>query len=223
MKTLIHLIAIFILFQINAAHAQAQDASSVVPNISEDVPADQAASPVLDTPVAQPAPEGSVSQSAEVAALPPATEALAAGVPEKEIMDQISLMKPDINVNLIPPLFFSRWEHDLIQDARRGLVTRPPESIDDFAAEPIAPEETGPMPRNVSLAGIVYRSNKDWVIWLNNRRILPNAIPTEILDLQVYKDHIKLEWFDKDTNQVFPIKLRPHQTFNLDTRIFLPG
>lgn len=211
----------------------------VMPHLSakaqEEVPNAVIIAPsVSDEPIpvgVQPAPDKvqtvpAAPETTDIAAVPPPSAETKPPSPEKEIADQVSLMKPAINVDLIPSLFFSRWEHDLIQDARRGLITRPPESPDDFAAEPIVPSQpvdTGPAPRNVTLAGIVFRSNKDWVIWLNNRRVLPNAIPSEILDLQVHKDYIKLEWFDKDSNQIFPIKLRPHQTFNLDTRIFLPG
>jgi hypothetical protein len=32
-----------------------------------------------------------------------------------------------------------------------------------------------------------------------------------------------MKWFDEYTNQVFPIRLRPHQRFNIDARMFLPG
>lgn len=143
--------------------------------------------------------------------------------PEEEISSQLAIVKPQVKVDLIPSLFFSKWEHDLIQDARRGLVTRPPEFADDFAALPEAATPSEPGPRNIVLSGIVFRSSKDWVIWLNNKRVSPIAIPSEILDLEVRKDYIKLEWYDHDTNQIFPIKLRPHQTFNIDTRMFLPG
>lgn len=133
---------------------------------------------------------------------------------EKEISEQIAYLNPSVNVNNMPSLFFSVWEHDLVTDARRGLNTRTPMSEDGIA-------EAGP--RDVSLGGIVFVNNKEWTIWLNSMRVSPSAIPDQVMDLKVYKEYIELEWFDETTNQIFPIRLRPHQRFNLDTRIFLPG
>ncbi len=133
---------------------------------------------------------------------------------EKEINEQIGFMKPAVNVNTIPSLFFTVWEHDLISDARRGLRTRAPGTDDGLGVSGA---------RDIALGGIVYRSSKDWTIWLNNTRVSPTAIPDEVMDLKVFKDYIELEWFDGSTNRIFPIRLRPHQRFNLDTRIFLPG
>lgn len=110
----------------------------------------------------------------------------------------------------------SLWEHDLVIDARKGLITRDPVSDDGVAAA-----EAGP--RDVSLSGIVYLSRHDWTVWINSMRVSPSAIPEQVMDLRVFKDYIELEWFDETTNQIFPIRLRPHQRFNLDTRMFLPG
>lgn len=136
---------------------------------------------------------------------------------EKEINEQIMFQSPEVDVNLIPSLFFSKWEHDLIIDARNTLNTRPPE---DGSTEPAIVIES---PRDVILGGIVYVSSKEWTIWVNQRRVTPDSIPSEVMDLKVFKDYIQLEWFDAQTNQIFPIRLRTHQRFNLDTRMFLPG
>lgn len=132
---------------------------------------------------------------------------------EKEISDRLMLLQPKVDVNQMPSLFFSDWEHDLIVDARRGLVTRPP-GDDGLGNEG---------ERDIALGGIVYVSSDDWTIWLNGTRVTPNAIPADVMDLKVYKEYVELEWFDAPTNQIFPIRLRAHQRFNLDTRIFLPG
>jgi hypothetical protein len=149
-----------------------------------------------------------------VASVPPAEDESASMTPiEKEINEQLAYLRPTVNIETMPSLFFSIWEHDLVRDARRGLNTR--DGSDDGV------EITGP--RDISLGGIVYASGKDWTIWLNNIRISPKRMPSEVMDLKVYRTHIDLEWFDAQTNQIFPIRLRPHQRFNLDTRIFLPG
>ena len=132
---------------------------------------------------------------------------------EKEISEQIAFMQPNVNIDTLASLFFSVWEHDLVRDARRGLNTR--DNTDDGV------DIAGP--RDISLGGIIFTSRTDWTIWLNNVRVSPTRIPTEVMDLKVFRDYIELEWFDATTNQIFPIRLRPQQRFNLDSRIFLPG
>lgn len=137
---------------------------------------------------------------------------------EKEIQEQLAYLRPNIDMDAMKSLFFSVWEHDLLIDARRGLKTRAADS-DDGVDNTIV--QSGP--RDIALGGIVYHSGKEWTIWLNNTRVSPDAIPEEIIDLKVFKEYVELEWFDESTNQIFPIRLRAHQRFNLDTRMFLPG
>lgn len=139
---------------------------------------------------------------------------------ENTLNEQIAFRKPNVNINTMLSLFFTAGEHDLILDARRGLTTRSPET-DDGVPEEQTMAPTGP--RDISLGGIVYHGKKDWTIWLNSMRVSPEALPDKVMDLKVYKDYIELEWFDSQTNQIYPIRLRPHQRFNLDTRMFLPG
>lgn len=129
-------------------------------------------------------------------------------------------------------LFFTEWQHTAIREARRsrGLV-RPlsQQERDDILNRGMSPEETLQLPppppetRNISLGGIVYAADGSWTIWLNGKRVTPKSLPPEVLDLKVYKNHIEMKWVDAYTNQIFPLRLRPHQRFNLDTRIFLPG
>lgn len=120
-------------------------------------------------------------------------------------------------------LFFSRWEHDLIIDARLGLNVRPPESPVEDLSSPASIQATDSSIRELSLGGIVYHSANSWTFWLNGMRITPNGLPEQVMNLKVFKDYIEIEWLDTSTNQIYPIRLRPHQRFNLDSRIFLPG
>ena len=87
-----------------------------------------------------------------------------------------------------------------------------------FTIAPIVGEK-----REIILGGILYVSDDDWTIWLNGKRVTPKALPKEVIDLKVYDAHIEVKWFDDWTNQIFPIRLKTHQRFNIDTRIFLPG
>lgn len=124
-------------------------------------------------------------------------------------------------------VLFTYWEHQAIRDARNsmGVVRAPSEA--ELAKDLNQKNEVGPKPpteeRDISLGGIVYVAAEDWTIWLNGQRVTPKAIPSEIIDLKVYNEYIELKWFDEYTNRIFPIRLRPHQRFNIDTRIFLPG
>lgn len=125
-------------------------------------------------------------------------------------------------------LVFTYWEHNALRDARnsRGMVRAPTEGelMRDLNTRDLDfKEKPPPEERDISLSGIVYHGKGDWTIWLNGQRISPSALPKEAIDLQVFKDYIEVKWFDEYTNQIFPICLRPHQRFNMDTRMFLPG
>lgn len=166
-----------------------------------------------------PAAQSELNEGEELIAALPDPSVPAPGMTriEREINEKLAYLQPNIDVNTMPSLFMSLWEHDLVLDARKGLITRDPISDDGIAAS----TEAGP--RDVSLGGIVYLSRKEWTVWINSMRVSPSAIPEQVMDLRVFKDYIELEWFDESTNQIFPIRLRPHQRFNLDTRMFLPG
>ena len=84
-------------------------------------------------------------------------------------------------------------------------------------------ERVKPANREVYLSGLVFVHEKDWTVWLNGMRIKPDAIPDEIKDIKVYKTHIDIKWFDEYNNKIYPIRLKPHQRFNVDTHVFLPG
>lgn len=134
--------------------------------------------------------------------------------------------KQEVNPNSIPSMLFTVWEYNALQEAQRNIgraLVRPTE--DGFEAGEEAETVSRPPPeeRYISLAGIVYGGGKNWTIWLNGQRVTPKALPAEILDLKVYREYIEIKWFDNYTRGIFPIRLKPHQRFNLDTRIFLPG
>ena len=114
-------------------------------------------------------------------------------------------------------LFFTPWQHALLQEAKRGFLTRP------VGAASASAQAAKPSIREISLDGIVYHGPHDWTIYLNSQRVAPNALPEQVMDLKVYNDYVDLKWFDTPNNLIFPIRLRAHQRFNLDARMFLPG
>lgn len=227
--------SVFFIVSHGFAFAQEQNAEpSVPPDTAVTAPVDPAATESLpqegQVPV-QPA-EGE-NVAAPDASAPPVTQTTPEPAPalvpanlnpdnilnpiteiERALSEQLMYLNPQINVNKISSLFLSDWEHDLVTDARMGLTTSGPVPVAEVADDGI---------RDISLGGIVFRSSNDWTIWLNNARVTPTAIPAQVMDIKVYKEYIELEWFDRSKNLIYPIRLRAHQRFNLDTRMFLPG
>lgn len=137
----------------------------------------------------------------------------------------------DIDPKDFHSILFTQWEHVALEDARhaQGVQRAPTQAELERNLRRLGVEEERkkikppPEQRNITLGGIAYTSKDDWTIWLNGQRVTPKALPGEILDLKVYNEYVEFKWFDDFTNQIFPIRLRPHQRFNIDARIFLPG
>lgn len=132
--------------------------------------------------------------------------------------------RDNFDVERMPSLFFTYWQHQAIKDAKnkRGVV-RAPTQEELEAIERGDELELDPERRYITLGGIVYKGEDNWTIWLNGKRVTPTAVPEEVLDLRVFKDYIEVKWIDDFTKQIFPIRMRAHQRFNMDMRIFLPG
>jgi hypothetical protein len=177
------------------------------------------------------APEAAPPQ--QPAAQPPAAQQQSANPGDAAIVDpylnmdltealreNIILRKTEVEPSQIKTLFFTLWQHSLLQEAKMRFRTRPPEEGETNQ------DSTKPRPRGIrelSLGGIAYATPTDWTVWLNGMRITPKALPKEILDIKVYEKYIELKWVDGYTNLVYPIRLHTHERFNLDSRIFLPG
>ncbi len=133
-------------------------------------------------------------------------------------------IKAEFSVEKMPSLFFTYWQYKSIMDAKssRGVVRAPTQAeLDAIEKGDEFQPDIGP--RDLSLGGILFNREDDWVIWLNGSRVTPSAVPKEVLDLRVFKDYIEIKWLDDYTKQVFPIRMRTHQRFNMDAKIFLPG
>lgn len=129
----------------------------------------------------------------------------------------------DLNFQDIRSNLFTSLEYMEIQNARKSIgevAVRSPKSRRN-TAEPIVmppPEE-----RYITLNGIIYTSKTDWVVWMNGKKIQPDALPEEAIAFEVFPNYIQVKWYDDYTNQIIPLRLRPMQRFNIDQRIFLPG
>ncbi|MCC7304801.1 MAG: hypothetical protein IT558_00920 [Alphaproteobacteria bacterium] len=163
------------------------------------------------------------AQDAAVPAAAPTAAPEIAGPPVP-----LELIGTSVNPTEIGPIVFTYWERTAIYDARRarGLVRTPTdeELMKDLrTAAPLEKVKPPPEQREIRLNGIVYVHAGDWTIWLNEQRVTPHAIPKEIMDLKVNREYVEMKWYDEYSNRIYPLRLRPHERFNMDTRIFLPG
>lgn len=141
-------------------------------------------------------------------------------------VETLTTFEGGVDPNTIGPIIFTYWERAAIQDARTSDYVRPPTEAELMRGLGGAEDEKikpPPEEREIRLGGIVYVDASDWTIWLNGKRVTPNALPPEVLDLQVYKEYVEIKWLDDYTNKIFPLRLRAHERFNIDARIFLPG
>lgn len=138
-------------------------------------------------------------------------------------LHRLDTLQPDI-----PSLFFTPPQYELLRSAITGfdqnldlaglrtkagdLFDALPDDADAFASA-----------REIALDGVVYNGADDWIVWLNNQRLTPKRLPTQVQAIIVHKDYVDLKWFDHQTKQLIPVRMRPSQRFNLDTRLFLPG
>lgn len=166
--------------------------------------------------------------AAELAAGQAVSSSVFQGV-EDVYRKNIELRPTDVSPADLRSLFYTKWQYALLAEAKRGFLTRP---VDQAALrrvenkgfiDSVPQEERVRGIRELSLSGISYASKNNWTIWLNSQRMGPEALAEEILDIKVTRNYIDLKWFDPYTNMVYPIRLRPHERFNLDSRIFLPG
>lgn len=80
-----------------------------------------------------------------------------------------------------------------------------------------------PPRRVISLAGVLFRNQDDWIVWLNGSKVMPKNLLPEIVDISVANDVVRLKWYDIGMNKIIDISLRPHQTYDIVTGILLPG
>lgn len=81
-----------------------------------------------------------------------------------------------------------------------------------------------PPVRLIKVSGVVYRSQGDWIVWINGQKVLPRQLLPEIVEISVQPDSsVALKWFDIGLNGIINITLRPHQTYDIVTGLLLPG
>ncbi|MGE4314491.1 MAG: hypothetical protein AB7E85_09530 [Pseudobdellovibrionaceae bacterium] len=216
-----------------SAPTEVQNPDDVVPTFDNDL---SDLVPVEDTqPATTTNPDGTVSTTAQSPAN--AQQPLGSLTPDQLVSqiltEELNTIYSDDVVVLpdFPSLLFLPGEHSSLEAAKATFVARPvtPDEVEDSLKDGLDGEDgTGgpqlvPAIREISLGGIMYNAPDDWIIWLNKEKITPEALPEEVMGVDVHKDYVELRWFDKQTNKIFPVRLRPNQRFNLDALLFLPG
>lgn len=140
---------------------------------------------------------------------------------ERRAVNKNSLEPPQTNPRDMASMFYTAEQYQLLLDAIETFKLRGPLTQTTPVDKSGKPKDPGI--RELSLSGIAYMSKNKWVVWLNGKRLTPKSLPKEILDIEVHENYVEMKWFDPFTELIYPIRLRPHQRFNLDMRIFLPG
>jgi hypothetical protein len=143
-----------------------------------------------------------------------------------ERTSSLSAGEERFDLKTLPSTLFTYWEQAVVVEAMLSEgFSRPPTDAEILDGGEVIEDRPKPPPeeRYLTLGGIVYRSAQKWTVWFNGKRVTPQALPAQAIDFKVRKDFIEVKWYDEYTNQIYPVRLRPHQRFNIDTRIFLPG
>ncbi|TVQ83124.1 MAG: hypothetical protein EA357_07220 [Micavibrio sp.] len=124
--------------------------------------------------------------------------------------------RPDYKTTPYPrSLFFTQSEVSAINRALLGFGPSSTDAKDD------GKRRTDP--RYLNLSGVLYKSPDEWVIWLNGQRLTPDRLLPEIIEINVSPSKIEMKWFDYGISDVIFITLRPHQFYDIETGILLPG
>lgn len=127
-----------------------------------------------------------------------------------------SLTLEQRNKQFTDSFFLSPLEVAAIQQALAGRTV----SQETLAGE----EKAVPAHRVIRVSGVLYRAPEDWIVWMNNKKVTPDDLLPEIVDIKVSdSSKVHLKWYDVGLNQVITITLRPHQVYDIVTGILLPG
>ncbi len=77
--------------------------------------------------------------------------------------------------------------------------------------------------RIIDVDGLLYNSSNNWIVWINGKRLTPGYLLPEIVGIHVKRDSVYLEWFDSVFNKIITINMRPHQVYDIQSGILLPG
>ncbi len=131
------------------------------------------------------------------------------------------LTNRELDKFFIDSFMFSGAEAALIQKAMGGRVEKPQQTQETLKIEK---KVVIPKRRVIKISGVLFRSPKDWAVWINGRKITPDVSLPEIIEIKVKSSsYLHLKWYDVGLNKVISITMRPNQTYDITTGILLPG
>ncbi len=131
------------------------------------------------------------------------------------------LTNRELDKFFIDSFMFSGAEAALIQKAMGGRVEKPQQTQETLKIEK---KVVIPKRRIIKVSGVLFRSTNDWAVWINGRKITPEQLLPEIIEIKVKNSsYVKLKWYDVGLNKVISIMMRPNQTYDITTGILLPG
>lgn len=129
------------------------------------------------------------------------------------------MTQAELNAYFRGSFLFSPLDVAAIQRALRGKAT-----TSETLRKEDMPNAAIPAKRSIRISGVIYRAAEDWVVWMNGKKVTPDNLLPEIIDISVEDtSDVNLKWYDSGLNQVIAIKMRPHQTYDIVTGILLPG
>jgi hypothetical protein len=125
--------------------------------------------------------------------------------------------QPDPYAPFEGSFFLSPLEIVSIRQAMNGRMTDERMLRDDNGAQL-------PAHRVIRMSGVLYRAPGDWIVWMNGKKVTPNNLLPEIIDISVMNSSkVNLKWYDAGLRKVISITLRPQQVYDITTGILLPG
>lgn len=172
--------------------------------------------------------------------------------PEKEILKRAAediraeLARIENEKIYVPSLFFSEKEQKVLDEVLRrsgsqsaNMAREALEGVGTVSDEILAKlqeedrlremqrraEERSQkrIPQILILGGIMYKTDQDWTVWLNNRPVTPRSKPNEITSIRVTKEFVELKWKDPLTDRIYPVRMRPNQGYDMETGTFFQG
>lgn len=110
-------------------------------------------------------------------------------------------------------LLFSDLEVDTIRKALEGRAVQSTKNIESV--------ELIPIDRKIWLQGIYYKSENNWIIWMNGYKLTPRYLLPEIRAIKVERDRVYLEWYDIGKNGIIRLTMQPHQVYDIVTGIMV--
>lgn len=96
-----------------------------------------------------------------------------------------------------------------------------PEEIKEFTQESSQSAPFRGVAHGLYLGGIIYKSPRQWIVWMNDRKFSPLNSDAAFDILDVNPSSVKLIWTIK--NKSYEIQLSPNQTFDADSEQILQG